>query len=432
MTSHGRRPRKQRLTSVSVNASKDVRPDTSKTVASSSSAVQYSLLLIMYELTGSRKRKITKCRPSKGKGKGKGRVPPTVEEGTETPSFETQTARTDTPLTPAECEAHNAQRRTAHHEEVPIPPSSEVWNIIPPPTIDFLARLGEAPTTFDPAPFLANGTLVLSTSADPPPSQFATPGETAKEAGLAYLYRYPADAPNMVLQLLLQGQDPDELQEQFREALIAHGLEGAVDTFIKDVVAGSTFTSLFGTHRSSASTRQLVRRYYPRRSVFHVVSSTSFWRTPPSPTTSTTSPHSTPLSLPPLNVRTDPVISYKERILIALLGTPALNSSAGGNDLPPLDFSLGQERSEDLEKQIESLLDDEVRLLAPCHTTQMAPAAIQALKAKVASVLRLKRGRVVRLNITKDIPLEGMQCGRYWDATVGPGPKEDRHLQPPA
>jgi hypothetical protein len=100
-------------------------------------------------------------------------------------------------------------------------------------------------------------------------------------------------------------------------------------------------------------------------------------------------------------------------------------------DLLPLNFSLGQECSEDLERQIESLIDDEVRLLAPCHTTQMAPAAIQALKAKVASMLRLKCGRVVHLNITKDIPLNGMlrMCGGYWDAMVGPGPKEDQHLR---
>jgi hypothetical protein len=100
-------------------------------------------------------------------------------------------------------------------------------------------------------------------------------------------------------------------------------------------------------------------------------------------------------------------------------------------DLLPLDFSLGQEHSEDLEKQIESLIDDEVRLLAPCHTTQMAPAAMQALKAKVVSVLRLKCSQVVHLNITKDIPLKGMlrTCGGYWDAIVRPGPKEDQHLR---
>jgi hypothetical protein len=90
-------------------------------------------------------------------------------------------------------------------------------------------------------------------------------------------------------------------------------------------------------------------------------------------------------------------------------------------DLPPLDFSLGQEHSKDLEKQIESLIDNKVRLLAPCHTTQMAPTAIQALKAKVASVLRLKCGQVVCLNITKNIPFKGMlgTCGGYWDTMVG-------------
>jgi hypothetical protein len=105
----------------------------------------------------------------------------------------------------------------------PIPPSFEVWNITPPPTINFLGQLGEALTMFDPELFLANGTLVLSTFADLLPIDacqnylcvVATLGETAKEVGLAYLYQYPADAPNTVLQLLLQGQDPDELQQQF-------------------------------------------------------------------------------------------------------------------------------------------------------------------------------------------------------------------------
>ncbi|KAJ7801898.1 hypothetical protein B0H14DRAFT_2614923 [Mycena olivaceomarginata] len=432
-------------TSSQDDASEDARPDKLKTVASSSSV----------------KKENNKV-PTKGKGKAR-RFPLRLKRAQR---LRVLTVRTDTPLTPAEHKLYISQRHTARRKEAyqdadkannqrvesglrhapaiadywtreferianletvrrsihndsgdlqfvqtivnvfcrannhsPIPPSSEVWNMIPPPTIDFLARLGEAPTMFDPAPFLANGTLVLSTSADPLPINVcqnylrvvATSGETAKEAGLAYLYRYPADAPNTVLQLLLQvcaQRDKDDLAA------------GVQCRFVNFILANITLPY----------------------NVYHI----------PSLDTPTTSP---------LDLRTDPVISHKERILIALLSTSALNSSPGGNvpifqptidmihahirlteDLPPLNFSLRQEHSKDLEKQIESLLDNEVRLLAPCQHTQMVPAAIQALKAKVASVLRLKHGRVVRLNITKDIPLEGMlgTCGRYWDATSNP------------
>jgi hypothetical protein len=98
--------------------------------------------------------------------------------------------------------------------------------------------------------------------------------------------------------------------------------------------------------------------------------------------------------------------------------------------LPPFDFPLGEERDEALQQRIEHLIDDEVQLLGPCHPTKMTPAAVQSVKLQVASVLRLKRGRLVRLNMAKDITLEGM-LGKvgYWDAAVGPGPQEDRHLR---
>ncbi|KAJ7303661.1 hypothetical protein DFH08DRAFT_825755 [Mycena albidolilacea] len=204
--------KKARLTSASVIASEDARPNTSKTAASSSSAASANLK----ENTGL---------PTKDKGKGKALLA-TIEEVAEIPSSTTKTTRSDTLLTPNEREAHNTQRRAARrqaaydpdkaHEQrvesglkhspivaeylieafrhaaevedalqnVPnveddlsfvqsvvakfcavnhhtsIPPSAEVWAQIPPQAARFLVSLARAPTSLDLSPFIADGTLI--------------------------------------------------------------------------------------------------------------------------------------------------------------------------------------------------------------------------------------------------------------------------------
>ncbi|KAJ7869182.1 hypothetical protein B0H14DRAFT_2572029 [Mycena olivaceomarginata] len=450
------------LTSASVIVSEDAQPNTSKTAASSSSAVSVNLK----ENTGL---------PTKDKGKGK------IEEVAEIPSSTTKTTRSDTLLTPNEREAHNTQRHAARcqaaydpdkvHEQrvesrlkhspivaeylveafrhaaevedalqnvlnvegdlafmqsvvakfckvndhTPIPPSAEVWAQIPPQAARFLASLACTPTTLDLAPFIADSTL---------------------------------------------GEDITLVHTQFRQSMELHGLKSAVDVFIDSIRSNANVSRLAATCLQTPTTGlpyvgitdtvPCVKHAADDIAQGAPVSFVNFLSS--TPTLTYTVYHIPSLDTPtqtPSDLRTNPVIGHKERILRALLGCSTLNSAPGGATpifeptaemiaiqdcltatLPPFDFPLGEERDEALERRITTLIDDEVQLLGPCHPTKMAPAAIQSVKTQVALVLRLKRGRLVRLNMAKDITLEGiLDKAGYWDAAVGPGPQEDRHLR---
>ncbi|KAJ7765143.1 hypothetical protein B0H14DRAFT_3510232 [Mycena olivaceomarginata] len=353
------------------------------------------------------------------------------------------------------------------NNHTPIPPSAEVWVQIPPQAARFLASLGCAPTTLDLSPFIADGTLVLSSCDDAPPASayhyYIRVVETAartKAALMSYLLAYPVNAANTVLQLLLQGEDITLVHTQFRQSMELHGLKSAVDVFI-DSIRSNAHVSRLATTRLQTPTTGLpyvgITNTVPcaKHAADDIaqgapVSFVNFLSS--TPTLTYTVYHIPSLDTPtqtPSDLRTNPVIGHKKRILCALLSCSTLNSAPGGAtpifeptaemiaiqdrltaSLPPFDFPLGEERDEALQQRIEHLIDDEVQLLGPCHPTKMTPAAVQSIKLQVASVLWLKRGRLVRLNMAKDITLEGM-LGKvgYWDAAVGPGPQEDRHLR---
>ncbi|KAJ7303651.1 hypothetical protein DFH08DRAFT_825746 [Mycena albidolilacea] len=263
----------------------------------------------------------------------------------------------------------------------------------------------------------------------------------------------------MVLQLLLQGGDITLVHTQFRQSMELHGLEGAVDIFFSTIRSDAKISRLAATRLQTPTTglpyvgitdtvpcaKRAADDIAQGAPVVFVnflnANSTLTYTVYRIPSLDT--PTQTPSDL-----RTNPVIGHKERILRALLGCSTLNSAPGGGtpifepteemiaiqdrltaSLLPFDFPLGEERDESLEQRIEHLIDDEVQLLRPCHPTKMTPTVVQFVKSQVSSVLRLKRGRLVRLNMAKDIPLEGiLDKTGYWDAGVGPGPQEDRHL----
>ncbi|KAJ7788452.1 hypothetical protein B0H14DRAFT_3504229 [Mycena olivaceomarginata] len=447
----------------------------------------------------------TKLKENKGvprTDKGKRKAPSaSIEDVPENPCLSSGTFHLDTLLTPNEREAHNTQRRATRHQAAydpdkaheqrvesglkhspivedalqnvlnvegdlafvqsvvakfcevnhhsPIPPSAEVWAQIPPQAARFLASLARAPTSLNLSPFIADGTLVLSSSDDAPPVsayhyyiRVVETAERTKAALMSYLLAYPANAANTVLQLLLQGEDITLVHTQFRQSMELHGLESAVDVFIDSIRSNAHVSRL------AATCLQMPSTYLPYVGLTNSVpcaqrAADDISQNLPvvfvnflnaNPTLAYTVYRIPSLDTPtqtPSDLRTNPVIGHKERILRALLGCSTLNSAPGGGtpifeptakmiaiqdrltaSLPPFDFPLGEERDEALQQRIKHLIDNE------------------SVKLQVASVLRLKRGRLVRLNMAKDIPLEGIlgKAG-YWDAGVGPGPQEDRHLR---
>ncbi|KAJ7716716.1 hypothetical protein B0H16DRAFT_1476558 [Mycena metata] len=135
-----------------------------------------------------------------------------------------------------------------------------------------------------------------------------------------------------------------------------------------------------------------------------------------------------------LEGRTNPTISNIEQIL-CVFGCTAMNSSDGGirplygpmdddlhiktvalSLLPELyEFLLGQERAPEVESSIRSLLDEELVLAALFEGVPISPVTFDCVKAKGADSVRLLVGRLVKLEVTKDIPLKGITggCGGY-------------------
>ncbi|KAJ7744090.1 hypothetical protein B0H16DRAFT_1727364 [Mycena metata] len=241
----------------------------------------------------------------------------------------------------------------------PIPPNAPVWASITPEVVELLAALARSPASFDLEYFLENGTLLISNRGDTPPqsccAQYIRLVDAPKAKGTSAIYEhlatYPADAPTAILQLVLRGESMETICQKLSEAMEEYGLEGAKapgDRAWDDV-----------------------KKSEPVRFVHLVTHSNLKWTTFHIPALDT------PI-LSPLDVRTDPEISQKERIVCAVLGTMVLNSAPGGVQplfvpsaellllqqctqllLSPVAQPLGTERDAAPEQKIEKLIDDE-------------------------------------------------------------------------
>ncbi|KAF7340006.1 hypothetical protein MVEN_01918300 [Mycena venus] len=326
---------------------------------------------------------------------------------------------------------------------LPIPPA--LVSAIPGRTIAFLAAVARNPTTVNIAPFVASGALRLSKQGEPGPVSacanyircLPVPKEKASESASRYLKEYPADTPFCVMQLLLQGRDLNKARKKFRREMEEYGLEAAVDVFFESVTKDEDALALHGTRRPTSKTSMFyngitastacadrglddVEAQADVRIINFLDSNQELiWCTY----------HLVDMDTrinDKMDVRTDPDISHKERVVRALFGSAALNLAPGGVQpvfqpsshllelqqrvrglYEPLPNPLGTERDPRLEKRLEALIDDEVRLVGPLHKVKIVPRALDAVKANVAGVLRTLKGRVVTLHIAKDITLEG-------------------------
>ncbi|KAJ6595698.1 hypothetical protein DFH09DRAFT_1410440 [Mycena vulgaris] len=350
----------------------------------------------------------------------------------------------------------------------PISSTAPVWAAFPPRIVAFLAAAARNPTTLVIDSWIADGTLVLSDPDDDPPTSACANYVRRIKVGkkvigclTKYLSAYPADAANAVLQILLLGGTLDDVQAEFSEAMAEFGLDGAVQSFVAAIERHKVVAALAATRRAGKSTT------LPYVGITHAVAPgkrgwddldaganvriVNFleanggleWETYHLPELDT------PISSP-MDVRTNPDISHKERIMRAVFGAVAMNSAHGGvqpifipsealaqlqqrvlSMTPVHPFPLGQDRDPQLEARIQSCIDDEVRLLGPMHPIKIVDEALDAVKTNIASVLRLSKGRVLTLHVAKDITFEGMsgKCVGYWDGHVGPGPQTDRYFR---
>ncbi|KAJ7159805.1 hypothetical protein C8R43DRAFT_947910 [Mycena crocata] len=349
---------------------------------------------------------------------------------------------------------------------VPIPPSDPIWSTFSPRVVELLATIGRDPTGWKAQPFLDDGTLVLSERGDPPPDsacacylrQIDVP--EPKKALILYLH-HAADAASTVLQLILQGSSITTIEKSFHAAMIQYGLEDGVASFLDYVKKHPATAKLHGIqHSSSPQTRPytgITARTAPGDRGWNDLDGESDVRIinflkDNNHTLTWTTYHIPDMDTPitdPLDVRTSIPISQKERIIRALLGGAAMNSAHGGVrpiHLPseqfvqlknrvrelgpaPHPFPLGQERDLTLEGRIGQLIHDEINAIRRATGSKISLRGLAAV-LETGTALRNLKGKVVKLEVTKDISREAYEghTGAYWHGTIGQGPQEHRYM----
>ncbi|KAJ7770856.1 hypothetical protein DFH07DRAFT_953852 [Mycena maculata] len=334
-----------------------------------------------------------------------------------------------------------------------IPTTAAVWGTIPTRTLDLLAAIAACPTNWDVLPFLASGALVLSNRGDAPPGlkslnyirHFSVLGPMAVAALLRYL------AANTIVQLILVGEKPEKIHQSFRAAMLEYGLEEAVDSFfnnttVKEIVCVLARAPRLSTHATCFLYNRITHTMACTNRGWDDVERESNVRVvnllDANPEVKWETYHFRDLNTPisgPLDMRTSETISLLERIVQVTCGAASLNSDHGGllpvhlpspehrsvldlarAFLPDVDPTpLGQDRDLILETTIRSRIDDEYRFLAPFTDSPINPAILEMYKQYAADVIRSNNGKIVKMEIAKDVPAEVYhgQCGAYWQAT---------------
>ncbi|KAJ6520472.1 hypothetical protein C8R45DRAFT_919214 [Mycena sanguinolenta] len=315
---------------------------------------------------------------------------------------------------------------------------------------------------------VASGALAISKPTDLAPRSCVANylrrilvGKTAVEMLTRHLASSPADAANTIVQLVMLGEPLDRIESSFQASMVDYGLDEAV-------------CSLFLALQETALLPSLANNYQPKATTilpyagltYHVAPGKRGWDDLDGEAdvrvvnflqvngdvVDFETYHVVGLDTPitnPLEVRTNPLISHKERVLRAVLGAMALNSDHGGvrpNLLPsPFlttlkekafelcpapPFPLGQERAPRVERLVRKLLEDEADVMRRRGDPEIDENAFENLQRYAADVVRVRQGRVVKLELAKDVPREVFQgtSGGYWVDTVGLGPQEHRHM----
>ncbi|KAK7057479.1 hypothetical protein R3P38DRAFT_3341766 [Favolaschia claudopus] len=355
---------------------------------------------------------------------------------------------------------------TDHEIQISIP--DNYFASLPPRTIQLLAAVARDPTGWDIVPHLKSGAIALSQPTDPPPlssvhtylRRIATGTDTCKLL-LQYLCEYPADAPYVIVQLVVLGEPLANIEKVFMSAMEGYGVQSAVKMLFEALYADETLLMLAGTHRHQPATTLLyagitydvpcgkrgwddVEQGVPARIV-------NFLETEGNDNISFETYRIMDLTTAisdPLDMRQNPMPSYHERVVRAVAAVMAMNSADGGvlpvylpsplqsrlKDAalalcPLVDTPLGQESDPGLVQKVRDLLDDEEEVLVNAGFPSIHRRALDKIKEYAADTLRLRRKTVIKVEITKDLTEDSFN-GRtsYWEPTVGEGPSEHRHV----
>ncbi|KAJ7881204.1 hypothetical protein B0H13DRAFT_2345297 [Mycena leptocephala] len=348
-----------------------------------------------------------------------------------------------------------------HH--VPISETDPVWQSFSPHDIALLAAFAHQPTAWDAEPFLADGTIIRSLPGSPAPidsvhtyiRRLCT--RKPRKALQKYLFAHPANAASTLLQLVLQGTDLEALEENFADAMEEYSLAEPARTFVQHVRAHHSTQSLSGTRygkklpytgiTQKVACDERAENDLKNGAAVMIVNFLSANKDMEVETF-----HIPGLDMPTsdkYNIRTNTIPSQKEHIVRALLAASAMNSAEGGvlpiflptpaelairdNTLPSEDLDplpLGEDCDPELENIIHKTLEDELRIFRTLGS-QISPVAIKAVFNKLSHVVRRKLDRVVKMDVTQDIPREAFlgKVGGYWDSITGRGPQEERHLR---
>ncbi|KAJ7168350.1 hypothetical protein C8R43DRAFT_1121514 [Mycena crocata] len=349
-----------------------------------------------------------------------------------------------------------------HH---PIPANSPTWVSFTDKTVRFLVHLFLNPASWDPTPFVKDGTLRLCDRNEVPPTSFCAvyvrrvnvpDNEDVTDWVSTYLLKYLADAPTALLHYVLLGGNVDKLYEPFQTAMEPYGLGGVAQPLL-DAVKMSTLNGLHA-HGNSASYGGIAsetgvgdRGSNDLRNDAKV-RFVNYLKANGGDKVKYATYHIPDLDTPiddQLDVRSCAEISEKERIIRAVLGGTALNSAHGGFlpiHTPPAtllslrtaarahyDYDphpLGEEHAPVLEANITKLIEDELATISGLvDGPRISEKAMDGL-LHMATAVRTLNKKVVKFELAKDITMEGFKgrVGSYWDANTGEGPREHRWM----
>ncbi|KAF7301086.1 hypothetical protein MIND_00672600 [Mycena indigotica] len=370
-----------------------------------------------------------------------------------------------------EAEATSATGNRQHsklynsHSQIVIPTTSPAWQDVP---LDLAVALVQYSLSgcFDPKPFVANGVLELCTGdmeeeeeEEAKHCQFylrfvPIKGRQAIATAITKtLSLHPQEAPNSLTKLTVLGHGPESFREAIEHGWSPLGLE-TVANKLCDIIAEAPKTTILHNSTPSSSSEPSCLLYAgmttedPAQRVVNDLKGgipcrfTNFCNANNISSSDVKTYRVVNLAVPitsSLETRTNKDLGNRERILIALLGELSLNSALGGAKptyephpelvalrdhvfslLPSTPFPLGQEEMTKI---------SHFKRISP--EKEPSERYIRYTKDVGLGALRQKDGRVVVLNVTKDIPRDGFsgRLGGYFDEATGIGPMADRYVQ---
>ncbi|KAJ6554290.1 hypothetical protein B0H19DRAFT_1071707 [Mycena capillaripes] len=346
-----------------------------------------------------------------------------------------------------------------------VPADSPFWAVLASLdsfTITFLASLARGLHEQDIQDAIEAGVLRLSPPGDTAPVlgslMYLRVGtsESSLNAARACLVASPADSPWTILRLLQLGMSLEDVATCIEETLRPFGHDKAVGLLFNRLKNETQIGNLrvhqhwLWTYGGTSHDQQPSGRHADDVKAAHLKTlPTRFGRFLQMNKSCTWDCYEL-LALRLLDspgIRSDPVASAMERLVVALQGGCGLNSAVGGffrpyDPEPTLKGMVqdvhssfpgpvfGSQRA-DVSQIVALCLEDERSFETQAGGPRMHDDAFRSAVKNAASVLRSNGHSVPFLRAMKDVTVEAFVAGgkAVWDANAGPGPQLFRHLQ---